>query len=283
MRIGVFDSGIGGITVLAELKTRFTNAQFVYLGDTANVPYGNKSPTKIKQLCKASAEILKMHNLDVVVVACNTASSTSLDVMQEVLGSVPVVGVIGAGVNAVIESIESTNLETNGSVLILATRATVQSKAYTKLLRKRIDEHPKLGTAGIRIIQQACPLLVPMIEEGWVSHPILNRTIEEYLNPHARLSAKGCALLGCTHYPWIQDAIQKALPGWTVLNSAVAVAKLVDRRASRINGNSRMVNERRLGDSDHIGLNNCEWIFTDPEAVPSFIIDLIKRESRQAS
>src|SRR5206468_406582 len=158
-------------------------------------------------------EILKTHNLDVLVVACNTASAVALDIMQEVMGSVPVVGVIEAGVNAVIESIESTNPKTNSSVLMLATRATVKSRAYTNLLRKKLAEHPNLGGCNIQIIEQACPLLVPMIEEGWISNPILNLTIEQYVSPHTRRLIQGCALLACTHYPWIQDAIQKAMPG----------------------------------------------------------------------
>lgn len=243
LKIGVFDSGVGGITVLSELKNRFKHAHFVYLGDTANVPYGPKSSNQIRALCKNAAGILKTHSVDMVVVACNTASSLALEDIQSVMGRIPVVGVVEPGVKAVFEKCSNSS---NTPVLVLATRATVKSEAYLNRLRIKLPE--------AEIYQQACPLLVPMIEEGWVDHPILHATIQEYVSTYRKMNP-GFALLGCTHYPWIQDAFQKALPSWTIINSASAVADECGR----------------LGLTwPNLGLLKVDWVFTDPDSVPAF-------------
>jgi glutamate racemase len=282
MKIGVFDSGIGGITVLTELRRKFADADFVYLGDTAHVPYGTKSPAQIEKLSIACAKTLKAKNIDALVVACNTASSLALDVIQEVMGSTPVFGVVGPGIEAVLGAWQDKSQTKSKSnpppssrcipILILATRATVQSQAYGKTLRSILDpawsqsendvSHGVPTTAVV--IEQACPLLVPMIEEGWVDHTILHQTILEYIRPHLHLSESGIALLGCTHYPWIHQAFEKALPGWAVVNSALAVAESLER--------SSLFEKRR---KNELSRGQVEWIFTDPDAVPSFAKKLI--------
>ncbi len=241
MKIGVFDSGVGGITVLAELVRRFPAADFVYLGDTANVPYGPKSSTQIERLSRDCAQQLKRKQVDAVVVACNTASSLALPAIREEMGKTPVFGVVRPGAQAVVEALQGQSKP----VLVLATHATVRSQAYGKILRD-------LVTAGVT--EQACPLLVPMIEEGWLDHPILHQTLREYLGPHGKNA--GVALLGCTHYPWIQPAIEKALPGWKVINSAQSVADTLEREGLIPRDSSRR--------------GQIEWLFTDPYAVPAF-------------
>lgn len=230
--------------MLGELKTRLSGVEFVYLGDTAHVPYGTRSAAQVRSLSSACARRLRERGVDAVVVACNTASSLAMDAIRGELGAVPVFGVLEPGVEAATAALGS--LE---RILVLATRATVRSGAYGRMLRER--------AAGMRreceVLEIACPLLVPMIEEGWVDHPILHRTIEEYVGGMDR--GPGVALLACTHYPWIEEAFARALPGWKVVNSARAVADAVTRLGGWGSGG-------RAG--------GVEWIFTDPDAVPEF-------------
>jgi glutamate racemase len=250
VRIGVFDSGIGGVTVLKELVRRFPVAEFLYLGDTANVPYGSKSPAQVKALCAHAARELGGRGVDAVVVACNTASSLALPEMQAELGDVPVIGMVESGGRAVLERLQE--CPEGAPVLVLATRATVRSGAYGALLKKAL-----VGT-GHAVFEQACPLLVPMIEEGWNDHPILAQAVREYVSPFAAAPIPGVALLGCTHYPWIQPVIERALPGWRVVNSARAVGEVLSRAAGTAESSAAGAEAR------------VTWLFTDPEAVPAF-------------
>jgi len=245
VKIGVFDSGIGGITVLGELRRSFPSVEYVYLGDTAHVPYGTRSAAQIRQLSADCARVLKSTGIDALVVACNTSSSLALDAICDVMGEVPVFDVVGPGV----EAAKAARRKCGGSratVLVLATRATIRSHAYGKAL-------------GANVIEQECPLLVPMIEEGWLDHPVLHRTIKEYVGAYARAGRPGVALLACTHYPWIHAAFERALPGWMIVNSAQAVARSLARsgiaRKLRVRGKSRA--------------GRVQWIFTDPDAVPA--------------
>lgn len=254
MRIGVFDSGVGGITVLAALRLQFPRADFTYLGDTANVPYGAKSPAQIEKLSVDCAKKLKARNVDAVVVACNTASSLALQAVRAVMGATPVFGVVEPGVEAALEALAGSGND-RAPVLVLATRATVKSGAYGRALRARLSD-------ANAVFEQACPLLAPMIEEGWVDHPVLHQTITEYVAPHVLGKEPGVALLGCTHYPWSQAAFEMALPGWTVVDSAQAIARTLARTL------------KGVPDSNH--QSSIEWIFTDPTAVPGFARALIK-------
>lgn len=256
MRVGVFDSGIGGITVLHELRRAIPDADFVYLGDTAHVPYGTKSPTQIERLSGDCARTLRARGVDAVVVACNTASSWALDAVRDVMGRVPVLGVVEPGVLSAIRALEG--VPRPATMLVLATRATVRSGYYGRLLRRALEGK------SVSVIEQACPLLVPMIEEGWVDHPILKQTVAEYVSAYAHIGKSGVALLGCTHYPWIHRAFEEALPGWKVVNSAHAVAEAL----SASDGGPRA--RAKPG--------KVEWIFTDPEAVPKFALHLIQEE-----
>jgi glutamate racemase len=261
MKIGVFDSGVGGITVLAELRKRFSDAEFFYLGDTANLPYGTKSAAQIERLSRDCARHLKGMEIDALVVACNTASSHALDAIREEMGSVSVIGVVKPGVEAVLKALPNAGEDMDAitsPILILATTATVRSQAYGRTIRTLLQADVP-GRLPLPIIEQACPLLVPMIEEGWIDHPILVQTIQEYVAMHVKTYDPGVALLGCTHYPWIQNAIEKALPRWRVINSAQAVAEAVERDG--------IVPSRKRGKA---AASKVHWIFTDPLAVPAF-------------
>lgn len=236
----MFDSGIGGITVLKELRARFPNQDFYYYGDNANVPYGTKSHTQIKSLVKAAAQEIKNKNVDALVIACNTAACIALDDAREIMGSVPVYSVVEAGI-ATIARITKNKPLTN--VLILGTKATVRSKTYSSALKM------------ISVYEQECPLLVPMIEEGWINHPILHQTVQEYVGEYKSLTP-GIAFLACTHYPWIKAAFENALPNWKVMDSAALVGEMLQEQ---INTNKN--------NTEHRG--SIEWHFTDQENLDS--------------
>lgn len=264
MKIGVFDSGVGGITVLAALRSRFPDAEYVYLGDTANLPYGTKSAAQIERLSRDCARHLKVMNIDALVVACNTASAHSLEAIREEMGGVPVLGVVKPGVEAVLKAMQqSSGSDFNGltaPILVLATTATVRSEAYGRTIRNLLQADGP-GYLPLPIIEQACPLLVPMIEEGWIDHPILEQTLQEYVRMHVRTYEPGVALLGCTHYPWIQAAFEKALPGWRVINSAEAIADALEREGIK--------RPEASAPAAAIG-SKVQLVFTDPLAVPAF-------------
>jgi glutamate racemase len=221
--IGVFDSGFGGLTVLRALMDRFPHAQFAFLGDTARLPYGSKSRRTIARYAAESAQFLvHEQGAEFLVIACNTASALALDAIQDAV-SVPVLGVIEPGAAA------ARAASRTGDVLVIATDATVQSHAYTAACRAQ----------GLRALEKACPLLVPLVEEGWIDHPVTKEVIRIYL---AELTAEAATqglnpdvlVLGCTHYPLLRPLIQRTVPeGMRVIDSAEAVAEAAQRQFSR--------------------------------------------------
>jgi glutamate racemase len=300
-KVGVFDSGVGGITVLSELRKSFPALDYVYFGDTAHVPYGGKSPAQIEKLSIDCVRVLKEKNVDLLVVACNTAASWALPAIRSVMGQTPVVGVVEPGVDAAMSALGPfLSREAHPPILVLATRATVRSHAYGNALTTRLLNGVVSKPV---IIEQACPLLVPMIEEGWIDHPILHQTISEYVQSYFKSYPPGIALLGCTHYPWIHSAFEKALPGWLVVNSAWAVAEKLkefpgfldhpssdqdrsddnesNNKASSSNdtgSNKNRSSENSTSEKEDqasSGYGHVEWIFTDSEAVPQFAKKLI--------
>jgi glutamate racemase len=246
MRIGVFDSGVGGITVLKELRERFPAHEYLYFGDTANVPYGTKSPRQIQILAKDAALHMKTKGIEALVIACNTAASLALDEFMTVLAPIPVLDVVDAGVRAVLA--EQKNAQ---SVLILGTRATIRSRIYSKRLG---DAMPSL-----QVYEQECPLVVPMIEEGWSEHPVLSMTIHEYVKEYQGVDP-GVALLACTHYPWAKKAFEASLPGWRVVNSAPMFSEIAEERLAL----SRATKDAVVAP--------IQWNFSDPDAVPRAIL-----------
>ncbi len=254
MKIGVFDSGIGGMTVLKELIKAFPDSQYVYVGDTANVPYGTKSSEKIRELCREATTYLKKRDLDLLVVACNTASSLALNIFKNELHPVPVYGVVQPGVEAIVQSFSNLEYHQDRRLLILGTKATVNSQIYSREIRKHLQFN--------EISEQSCPLVVPMVEEGWVNHQVLVDTISEYVKPYVSDPVPGVALLACTHYPWAQHVFERCLPGWTIVNSAKAVVDFIRRE------NSKPINDKKKFE--------IEWIFTDPKAVTEVALNDFK-------
>jgi len=203
--IGVFDSGIGGLTVAAALRELLPGEEIFYVGDTARVPYGGKSPATIERYGIEIAGMLLAEGAKLIVVACNTASALAVPRLQELL-RVPVIGVIEPGASAAVAATKS------GHVGVIGTRATVQSKAYEKAI-------PAIDSA-IKVRVQACPLLVPLIEEGWLEDPVTDQIIQRYLNPMVR-SGIDTLVLGCTHYPLLSKALSRYVgSGITLVDSA---------------------------------------------------------------
>lgn len=195
MTIGVFDSGFGGLTVVSDLMRAFPYAKIVYVGDNARVPYGTKSKKTVQGYSRQIARFLISKKVDVIVVACNTASSVALGAVKEI-SNVPVVGMIDPVVD---EAVNYLGLDKIG---VIGTNGTINSKAYEKKIKK-IDKKAK-------VISQACPLFVPIAEEGMQNHRISKIMAKEYLK-NIKKSKVDCLILGCTHYPLFRDVIQEEL------------------------------------------------------------------------
>ena len=216
--IGVFDSGIGGLTVVAALRALLPNESIFYLGDTARVPYGGKSAATVQRYSLEIAALLLQENAKTVVVACNTASALALARLEETL-TVTVTGVILPGARAAIARTKS------GHIGVIGTRATIASGAYERALHS-LDP-------GVRVTARACPLLVPLIEEGWLESPITDEIILKYLAPLMN-DGVDTLVLGCTHYPLLRNAIARLAGDKIALvdsaqNCALAVRDLLQR------------------------------------------------------
>lgn len=193
--LGVFDSGVGGLTVVRALRELLPNESIIYLGDTARVPYGSKSPDTIRRFSMEDTQFLVSHGVKAVVVACNTATAHALPTLQATF-RVPVIGVLEPGVEA---TLSDPGCERVG---IIGTAGTIRSSAYQYALAMR--------KPGLQIHATATPLLVPFVEEGWTEHPALKLVLKQYLDP---LLEKGMdtLVLGCTHYPLLMPILKKML------------------------------------------------------------------------
>jgi glutamate racemase len=214
--IGVFDSGFGGLTVLRALLPRMPGAHYLYIGDTARLPYGAKSQATIARYAVESARFLEQHGAEYLVIACNTATALALPEIRAAV-SIPVIGVIEPVVQA------AQHKHPAGNVLVLATAATVQSRAYAHAC----DTH------GLHATEKACPLLVPLVEEGWIEHPVTQDVLRIYLSEALADATPQAVLLGCTHYPLIAAQITAMLRSLgsnaEVIDSAEATAAEVER------------------------------------------------------
>lgn len=221
--IGVFDSGVGGLTVLKAMRAALPNENFVYLGDTARLPYGTKSPASIARYAAQATAKLIEHDIKLLVVACNTASAVALDALQEQMAPIPVIGVVEPGASAAVAA------RPGGSHLVLATEATVRFGAY----RRAISSQDR--AASIR--EESCELLVALAEEGWTSGAIADAIVRRYLDAAQDEDFQADSIiLGCTHFPLLRDVIVAAVgDGVEVVDSAVTTAAVV-RKTLAANG-----------------------------------------------
>jgi len=194
--IGIFDSGVGGLTVLKAIRQELPLESLVYLGDTARVPYGTKSPPTVERYALQAAAFLLAQQVKMVVVACNTASSVALPALQRAL-PVPVVGVIEPGAAGAVETSRS------GRIGVIGTEATIASAAYPQAIRALRQD--------AEVYSAACPLFVPLAEEGWAEHAVARLTAQEYLAPLLQQRVD-TLVLGCTHYPLLRRTLEAILP-----------------------------------------------------------------------
>ena len=210
--IGVFDSGVGGLTVVRALREVLPSEDLLYLGDTARVPYGTRSPVTVERYAQRVAGHLVRRGIKALVVACNTATTYALDGLIEVgkARGIPVIGVIEPGVEAALAV-------TSGHVGVIGTEGTINGGAYTSLLAARAPD--------LNVSTAACPLFVALAEEGWIDGEIAQAVAHRYLAPLA--DGPDTLILGCTHYPLLYDAIARALPGVHLVDSATSTAQAV--------------------------------------------------------
>lgn len=226
--IGVFDSGVGGLTVLRALQERLPHEHTVYLGDTARVPYGTRSQVVVTRYAIGNARFLIERDIKLLVVACNTVSAESLPALKAAV-SVPVIGVVEPGVAAAWKAAGGR------PVGVIGTPGTIASGAYQRALGAH---DPNLSVTA-----RACPLFVPLAEEGWTDGQVPLLAAQHYLAPF-NVNHISVLVLGCTHYPLLRDAISRAVPGVTLIDSAAATAEAVAaeleaRKLQRENGEAR--------------------------------------------
>lgn len=210
LAIGVFDSGMGGLTVLRALRQVLPQENFVYLGDTARLPYGTKSPETVQQYATQMTRVLVEQEIKALVIACNTATTAAQDYLQNMYPDLLVVGVVGPGAQ------EASRASQSGNILVLATETTIASQAYQRAIQRHIPEACIQG--------KACSLLVSLAEEGMVDHEITRLTLAHYLkvdNPYDTV------LLGCTHFPVFEPMMAKMLPTVNIVDSALATANML--------------------------------------------------------
>jgi len=213
--IGLFDSGVGGLTVLAAIQRRMPNENLLYLGDTARLPYGTKSPGTIARYALQAASKLVALRIKLLVIACNTATSTALPDLRRHFAPLPVIGVIEPGAAAAVESSRKAH------VAVIATEATIGRGAYQEALQRL--------QPGIRVTSKPCSLLVALAEEGWLEGRECESVVARYLNPiFKNEDAPDCLLLGCTHFPLLLNPIRNILnPDVRIVDSAETTAQCV--------------------------------------------------------
>jgi len=250
--IGVFDSGIGGLTVVNALAKVLPDEAIFYVGDTARVPYGNKSEKSIQQFSYEITNWLIQQDCEIIVVACNTVSSIALQELKNQF-SLPIIGVIDPVVNHAIISSRNSNIG------ILGTQATIKSDAYQKCIMSI--------NSKINIVSQACPLFVPLVEEGWVSGKVPLSIASVYLEKIKNTNVD-TVILGCTHYPFLKNVINKVLGNKIQLvDSGESTAKIV----------AALLHHKKLLTDKHQGGIRC-FVTDDPKSFDAFAIKFLNRK-----
>ncbi len=226
--IGVFDSGLGGLTVVKEIMRELPHEEVVYFGDTARVPYGTKSKESIVRFSKENVAILLKHKVKMVVVACNTASSLALSALRETF-PVPIIGVIKPGARKAVE------ITRNKRVGIIATAATINSNEYTKEIH-RLDP-------AIKATSAICPLFVPLVEEGWFDKKVTLKIAQEYLDPIQKAKVD-TLILGCTHYPLLKAVLKKVMGKDVVLVDSAQEVALEVKQLLEVTQKNRLLNKK---------------------------------------
>ncbi|HET7435378.1 MAG TPA: glutamate racemase [Thermoanaerobaculia bacterium] len=219
--IGIFDSGVGGLTVFREIARALPHEPLIYLGDSARVPYGTKSPETIVRYTLEAAKHLLSRDVKMLVIACNTATAAALPILRQQL-KIPVIGVVEPGARAAVE-------KTSGRVGVVATEGTVKSRAYTKAIHALAPQ--------VEVIESPAPLFVPLAEEGWANTHVAREVAEIYLEPLIDAGID-TLVLGCTHYPILRATIEQVVGSKvTIVDSAETTALTVKKALGASNGN----------------------------------------------
>jgi glutamate racemase len=217
--IGVFDSGIGGLTVVKRLATTLPNESIIYFGDTARVPYGSKSNSTVIEYSIQNTKFLLQKNIKALVVACNTASSIAIPDLKDIF-DIPIIGMIEPGSKMALEKSKSNKIG------VIGTRATVGNLAYSKEIKKL--------NSSVEIVERPCPLFVPLAEEGWVKHQATFEIAEEYLKELREIGID-TLVLGCTHYPILSDVIQEVIGMHvSLIDSGVASSEVIKAELEKL-------------------------------------------------
>lgn len=239
--IGIFDSGVGGLTVLKAVRARLPQEHLLYLGDTARLPYGTKGPETVSRYAVQAASHLVERGIKLLIVACNTASAVAMPDLAREFAPLPVIGVVEAGAEAAVKASRS------GHIAVLATESTVQGGAYERAITQRRPD--------ARVYSQACSLFVALAEEGWVKGPLVESVVREYLQPlldEKRRDGLDCLVLGCTHFPLMKEAIAHV---------AGPDVKLVDSGETVAEAATQMLGTAKLARTS--GKGNARFLATD--------------------
>ncbi len=229
--IGMFDSGIGGITVLKEVKKMLPNEQIMYLGDSKRFPYGSKSKEMIIEISRQCIRFLISKNVKLIIIACGTATSQSLEVLKREF-DIPIIGII----EPTVKYIKDTRKKDKERIGVIATSGTIRSKAWEKKLKENIEK--------VEVINEEAPLLATMAEQGWINNKVAEYTIKEYMKCFKNIDR---LILGCTHYPLFEKLIRKELKNKTeIINTGTKVAEYV----------KQYVNEKGMQNDDNPGNYN---------------------------
>lgn len=239
--IGMFDSGVGGLTVLKEVKKQCKNEDIIYLGDTKRFPYGSKSKDTIIELTKNGIEFLLSKNVKAIVIACGTATSQALEEMQKCY-DIPIIGII----NSTVRYIKEKGYEDIG---VIATTGTIRSKGWQNKINELMPES--------KIFYKACPLLAPMAEEGWTENQVAKLTIQEYLKG---LKQVDCLVLGCTHYPLFKKIIKEELGE---KKDIINTGEMLSKRLNEILKNNKIENNSTNTGKYEIYLTDMEENFIE--------------------
>lgn len=238
--IGIFDSGVGGMTVLAELKKHFPNEDLIYLGDTKNFPYGDKSKENIIKLSTKCASYLISKDVKLIIIACGTATSQALEELKKIY-RLPIEGIIRATVEDIKE-----NQNNNLKIGVIATEGTIKSNKWEEELKKEIK--------NVEVINKACPLLAPMAEQGWTSNAVAKEAIKEYMKPFKKQKIDKI-VLGCTHYPLFKELIRQELGNEVeIINTGEKIANYLE---------NYLTIENLQNEKEHVG--TWSYYLTDTE------------------
>ena len=228
--IGIFDSGMGGLTVMRALIAKLPHESFAYLGDTARLPYGTKSADTVERYAVQAAGALMRRDVKLIVVACNTASAVALPALEKALAPIPVIGVVEPGAEAAVAAAQG------GTIAVIGTEGTVKGGAYLRAIHAR--------DASAEVVQQACPLFVPLAEEGLIGGEIAELVAERYLSPLFDKAKPAALVLGCTHFPVLAPMLTK------VIARLGGHTKLVDSAATTANAVSALLTKNGLMQSE---------------------------------